>query len=115
MHTSLLHAALNVWCLWVLVFYYGIGSLRIALAYIIAVCEPSLLLPSEPTIGLSGVCFALLGMNTFHVKRKLYWSKWMFFYLVVGFFLPCVSGGVHLWCFSIGLCCEWLVNVCGKR
>lgn len=102
-HANLLHAILNAWCLLSIVFIYDTSIWRLTLAYIIAVTIPSLFLSVIPTVGLSGVVFALFGSISFEVGRKLYYQLWMLAYLAIGFLFPNTNAWVHLYCYIVGL------------
>ena len=101
-HANVLHATLNAWCLLSVIFIYDISLWRFFLSYIIAVTIPSFCLSGIPTVGLSGVVFALFGSISFEVQRKAYYQLWMLAYLVAGFFFPNTNALVHLYCYMAG-------------
>lgn len=101
-HAGPIHALINVWCLLSIVFIYSVTICRIMLAYMIAVTIPSFCLSDIPTVGLSGVVFALFGTISFEVQRKAYYQLWMLAYLVAGFFFPNTNALVHLYCYLAG-------------
>lgn len=107
-HVGFLHAALDAWCLLSIVFIYDISVWRLLLAYAIAVSFPvdtlaRLLPPHAPTVGLSGIVYALFASISFEVARKRYYQCWMLFYLLAGFLLPAVNAYLHLYCYLCGL------------
>lgn len=102
-HASVIHAAINAWCFVSILFLYNVTWLHMAVAYAIAVAAPNIALSSEPTVGLSAVCFALLGMIAFQVQRKLYYNACMALYISVGFLFPLVNGWLHLYSYVAGL------------
>lgn len=102
-HSSLLHAALNAWCFVSILFLYDVTWGQMAAAYIIAVTVPDFVLSSVPTVGLSAVCFALLGMIAFQVERRLYYHGSMALYIALGFLFPLVNGWIHLYSYVAGL------------
>lgn len=102
-HASFLHAAINAWCFVSILFLYKVTWLRIIVAYAIAVSVPDFVLSSTPTVGLSAVCFVLLGSITFQVKRKLYYNVCMALYIAIGFLFPLVNGWLHLYSYVAGL------------
>lgn len=102
-HTSLIHAAVNAWCLISILFLYDVAWWHIIVAYLIATFAPDVVLSSTPTVGLSAVCFALLGMIAYQVKRKLYYNCCMAIYIALGFLFPFVNGWLHLYCYVAGL------------
>lgn len=102
-HASQVHAVVNAWCLLCIVFLYDISIWRLLIAYIVAVVVPGCLLSDVPTVGLSCVCFFLLGSLIFEVKRKLYFLSSMALYIAVGFFFPSVNALIHLYGYLAGL------------
>ena len=107
-HTNMFHALLNSWCLLSIIFIYDIGIGRLLSAYMIAVTVPvdtlGYFTPMDsPTVGLSGLVFALFGSISFEVLRKRYYQLWMLFYLVAGFLFPGINAVLHLWCYVLGL------------
>lgn len=109
-HVSFLHVLLNAWCLLSVVFLYDISWLTLLGAFLMAASFPvdslSVILPcafSLPTIGLSGVCYALMGRIAFMTERKIYYQLWLWFYIALGFAFPNVNGWLHLYCYLVGL------------
>jgi membrane associated rhomboid family serine protease len=102
-HVNILHALCNAWALITLVFYYDLHWKKIALAFAIAVSIPACFLSATPVVGMSGVCFALMGMTFFVVRRKVMFMSWAAAFLVAGFLLPGVAAMVHVYCYAVGL------------
>ena len=102
-HASLIHAAVNAWCFISILFLYEITWRQMTVAYIIAVAVPEFVLSSVPTVGLSALCFALLGSIALEVKRKLYYNGCMALYIALGFLFPLVNGWLHLYSYVAGL------------
>lgn len=102
-HTSLVHAAVNAWCLLSILFLYEVSWRRIGCAYVIAITVPGFVLSAVPTVGLSALCFALMGSIAFQVRRKLYYNGCMALYIAIGMVLPSVNGWIHLYCYLAGL------------
>lgn len=102
-HASFIHAAVNAWCFVSILFLYDVSWWKMSLAYVIAVAVPDCVLSTTPTVGLSAVCFALLGMVAFEVKRKLYYNGCMALYIALGFLFPLVNGWLHLYSYVAGL------------
>ncbi len=102
-HVSFIHALVNAWCLLSIVFIYDISIWRLLTAYIVAVCVPEFLLSDVPTVGMSCVCYSLLGSLIFEVKRKLYFQFCMALYIAVGFFFPAVNAFIHIYGYLAGL------------
>lgn len=101
-HVNILHAGLNAWTMLCVVFYYDVPLWKIMVAYLIAVSFPADILSSPLTVGLSGVCFALMGEIAFNVRRRLYWQVWVLGFIALGFMLPKVNAVLHLYCYLAG-------------
>lgn len=102
-HASPVHAVVNAWCLLCIVFIYDVSIWRLLTAYIVAVVVPGFLLSDMPTVGLSCVCYFLLGSLIFEVKRKLYFMSSMALYIAVGFLFPSVNAVIHVYGYLAGL------------
>lgn len=117
-HANLMHLALNIWVILNLVFNYGARVKHIIIGYVIAVLFPvdtiymlsrdsSLLLP---TVGLSSIIFAMIGLVEPARSRRVIFYSWVFAYLILGFILPATNGWVHLYCFSIAFALRLIVG-----
>lgn len=102
-HASPIHAVVNAWCLLCIVFLYDVSIWRMLTAYIVAVAVPGFLLSDLPTVGLSCICYFLLGSLIFEVKRKLYFMFCMALYIAVGFLFPSVNAVIHVYGYLAGL------------
>ena len=105
-HANLIHAISNAWCLVTVVFLYDLPWWKIAIAYLIAVSVPTFALSTTPAVGMSGVCFALMGLSLPSIRRKLFFNAWVACFLAVGVIMPGVAWKVHLYCYITG----WLVG-----
>lgn len=106
-HAGFLHAVLNAWCLLSVVFIYDVSYLRMLFAYVVAVTMPvdtlgTFLSLDSPTVGLSGVVYALFGTISFEVARKRYFQFCMLFYIALGFLFPNTNAWLHLYCYLCG-------------
>lgn len=108
-HANLLHAALNIWCLLAVVFIYDISIWRLCCAYAIAISIPTFCLSVIPTVGISGILFALFGSISFEVERKGYYQLLMIAYIIIGFLFPNTNAWIHLYCYLAG-CMVALLN-----
>lgn len=102
-HVTPIHAAINAWCLICIVFRYDISLVRLLVAYMVAVAVPQFVLSAVPTVGMSCVCYVLLGSLSFEVKRKLYYQLCIAPYIVVGFMFPSVNAAIHVYGYISGL------------
>lgn len=108
-HTSFIHAAINSWCLLTIVFLYETPLLTFIAAYIISASFPvgalSFLYNSQcPTIGLSGMCYVLLGSISLSVgNAKQYWFM-IASVIGIGFLFPeAVNSWLHTYCYLSGV------------
>lgn len=116
-HANLIHSSLNAWCLLSLAFIYDITAWELLIAYAVASSYPidtlysisyqlSIInyhIPDLPTVGLSGICFALIGQVQYRVQRKLYYSTCVCAMIALGFFFPNANALLHLYCYVVGL------------
>jgi membrane associated rhomboid family serine protease len=102
-HVNVFHAICNIWCLLALAFYYDIEDWELLLAFIIASTVPSVAMSSQPIVGASGVCFALMGIDYYKVARKRYYLSWIIPIVAVGFIIPGMAAMLHFYCFIIGI------------
>lgn len=110
-HANLIHASLNAWCLLSLAFIYDITAWELLIAYAIASSYPIDTICSLcgntvsvlPTVGLSAICFALIGQVQYRVRRKLYYSTCVCAMIAIGFFFPNANALIHLYCYVVGL------------
>lgn len=102
-HANVFHAICNIWCLLALAFYYDIEDWELLLAFIIAASVPSVAMASQPTVGASGICFALIGIVFYKVARKRYYLAWFIPVIAIGFIIPGMAAALHLYCFAVGI------------
>ncbi len=102
LHNGIIHAACNAWCLLSIVFYYGLSLQRLLVAVLVAVSMPTFLLSTTPAIGFSGALYAVLGMMTFDVRRRLYWQTYIWTSILLGLILPHMAVAIHAYCFTVG-------------
>lgn len=121
-HGGVLHAIVNCWCLVSIVFVYDVSWKRLIAAYAVAVTVPNFIIGSTPVVGASGVCFALIGMVYWQVRRKMFYSSWAAAALAIGFCFPQCAAMIHLWCCAMGVFIGFvttpsrmLLNRCGKK
>lgn len=118
-HASLLHCLINSWCLLSVVFYYDLPLSALLTSYLIAATVPAhltsyiSLLPSD-TVGLSGLCFALMAQASFRASRKLFFHTWIAGFLafsslvpylcsVCGYGIATPNTPLHIYCYVVGL------------
>ncbi len=103
-HANIFHAALNCWCMLSVVFLFDVSVAGLLTAYAIAVSVPLGLFPCNtiPTVGLSGVCYALMGRVVFLVGARWKYNFYVLSYIAIGFLFPSLNGWLHLYCYIAG-------------
>lgn len=108
-HASFFHALTNVWCLLSLVFINNMTLRDILIAYLIALSFPvDTLCPlfpilHQPTVGLSGLCFALFGIYSSRVYYKWRFHLYIIFFLALTSLAPQLNTPLHLWSYLVGI------------
>lgn len=102
-HANLLHWFLNTWCFLSCVFLADVSFRKLFLAYLIACSVPAL--SSTPTIGFSGVCFALLGIVMWQSANRRYYNMIIGVTVLITFILcpKAVNNMLHIYCYILGV------------
>ena len=110
-HASLWHLLANVWMLLLLVVRCRARGRHLVLAYVVAVSVPSAdwgwwsVVGEEPTVGASGMVFALLGMVSLHARRP--WRYHLIIALQMALPMLCpwmhVNARLHLYCYLLAI------------
>ncbi len=102
-HAGIVHALFNVWCLLALTAVYNPRNFALVASVAIATTCPAPLLPAAPVIGLSGACFALMGLSAAKSRGFLRFNLYALAFIAVGFLFPFVAAWLHLYCYAVGL------------
>ena len=111
-HANLLHLALNLWCFLSCVFLADVSAGKLTAAYFIASSVPAW--QAVPTVGLSGVCFALLGLVMWQSHNKMYCNVCV----IASIALPelllhgHVNSALHAYCYSVAVIMGGLQKLC---
>lgn len=102
-HANALHLILNVWCFLSCVFLADISAGKLLAAYIIACTAP--VFSPVPTIGFSGVCFALLGFIQWQSRNKLSYNVSVISCIVLPLLLlpHSVNSLLHAYCYAVAV------------
>lgn len=104
-HQNMFHALVNIYVMRQC--YRSIPTLKgILLFYIFAVSYP--FASATPIIGMSGIVYAYMGYIAPYVKNKVKYNVTIIAYISLGFFIPCMAIGVHIYCYAIGLLWSYL-------
>jgi membrane associated rhomboid family serine protease len=102
-HANALHLILNIWCFLSCVFLADVSCDKLLAAYLIACTAPAL--SAVPTIGFSGVCFALLGFIMWQSRNKLSYNVWVISCIVLPLLLlpHSVNSLLHAYCYIVAV------------
>ena len=113
-HGGWLHALVNVYVLWQLVFFFPVSLRLLLAAYVLACCCPVMvavwtLFPSQPccVVGLSGVDYVLMGWVMPDVPRRLRFNAVVAIWMLTGMAVGSVAVGMHLFCYLCGVIVGW--------
>ena len=107
-HANIWHLIANAYCLILLAFNMHQDIRSLIVAYLISCTVP--VFDSIPIVGASGICFALMGWNTWLVANKKKYLYWLGAFLVIGFVIPRFAGFTHFYCALMGLIVSWLLR-----
>lgn len=97
-HANIFHLLGNILCLWMLR-----CPLHIFACYVIAVlCSFVPTLTSEPTMGFSGVLFAMAGISWGRVHRFRTMCRKCLPYILICLLIPHVNALIHVYCLMAG-------------
>lgn len=100
-HASWLHLIINAWCLLGIVFLYDVSPSAIAVAYLSSVVAPNM--TYSPTIGISGICFFLMGYIMWQTLRKLYFNSYIAVFILIGFIFSGGNNMIHIYSYVLGV------------
>lgn len=97
-HANIWHLACNIMCLWMIK-----CPLNIIVTFVLAVlCSFIPCLVSEPTMGLSGVLFAVVGISWGRLRAFKRMCRYNIPIIIITFFIPNVNALIHLYCLMAG-------------
>lgn len=121
LHVGLLHALLNVYVFWQLVFFFPFRLRHLLLAYLVAVTCPASIALWSPSlwhtaaasqvVGLSGVVYVLLGWVVPMVPRRVRFCLSVVAWMAFGALVGTVAVGFHGYCFLVGAGAKIINNI----
>lgn len=105
-HGNVWHLVANVYCIVLLAFNMHQDLKSLIICYLISCTVP--VFSDIPVVGASGICFGLMGWNTWRVARKWNYLAWLGAFIVIGFVIPRFAGFTHFYCALMGLIAGWL-------
>lgn len=106
LHVSIWHLAINLWSVWCITSTYRLRIWHFATAYFISASY--VFYGHIPTIGISGICFALMGIIWYQVLHIRLYHTWIISFILIGFLFPSTNACLHLYCYAIGFIIGWL-------
>lgn len=101
-HGSLIHLACNAYALWFCLNERTYPKhILMPMLYIITVASSFVYISEQPTVGISGAIFAMLGINLAQVPTRIN-ILYMVIILISGFIIPQIAGVIHLTSFLMG-------------
>lgn len=117
MHASFIHYGMNLWVLWQLA---RLNPWR----HLLAACAAAMLVPdfcltATPTVGLSGMLFAAMGMMWYRFRdirrSQLYFGALLALGLAAWALGAPVNPFIHIWCYAAGTVIGILIRPSWKR
>ena len=112
-HVNILHAIVNVWCLLGIVFFYKIRVRDFIIAFAVAASFPTQLCIA-PSVGLSGMLYALMGLIMPQVYSRTYFIACLVLWNVVAWIVGGFGVEVHAYCFVVALL-DWSLYKCNFK
>lgn len=106
-HVNVFHAITNVWCLLGIVFFYKVRVRDFIIAFAVAASIPTQLCIA-PSVGLSGMLYALMGLIMPQVSRKIYFISWFAVWNILALIIGGSAVEVHTYCFAVALL-DWFL------
>ena len=107
-HTSIFHLGANIYVMWFCTTRFALKQWQLLMCLIISMLTPPIY--TMPTIGASGIVYAMLGMINAIVLKKLRFASWIALYITISAFLNC-NWVIHLLCFILGFITNYIVDL----
>lgn len=98
-HANIFHLAVNLYVMWLCVTRFKLSQRQMLMCFIISALAPATL--SMPTIGASGIVYAMLGIINTMVAKKLRFAMWIAVYIAISALFNC-NWSIHLYCYALG-------------
>lgn len=98
-HANIFHLAVNLYVMWLCVTRFKLSQRQMLMCFIISAMAPATL--PMPTIGASGIVYAMLGIINTMVAKKLRFAMWIAVYIAILALFNC-NWSIHLCCYALG-------------
>lgn len=107
-HASVFHFGANIYVMWVCADRFNLKQWQLLVCLVISMLTPPI--HTMPTIGASGIVYAMLGMINTMVLKKLRFASWIALYITISAFFNC-NWILHLFCFILGFTANYIVDL----
>ena len=98
-HANIFHLAVKLYVMWLCVTRFKLSQRQMLMCFIISAMVPATL--PMPTIGASGIVYAMLGIINTMVAKKLRFAMWIAVYIAISALFNC-NWSIHLCCYALG-------------
>ena len=98
-HANIFHLAANLYVMWLCITRFKLSQWQMLMCFIISAMAPATL--PMPTIGASGIVYAMLGIINTMVVEKLRFAMWIAVYIAISALFNC-NWSIHLCCYALG-------------
>lgn len=98
-HANIFHLAANLYVMWLCATRLKLSQRQMLLCLAISAMTPATSL--MPTIGASGIVYAMLGIINTMVVEKLRFAMWIAVYIAISALFNC-NWSIHLYCYALG-------------
>ena len=107
-HASIFHLGANIYVMWFCTTRFALKQWQLLMCLIISMLTPPIY--TMPTIGASGIVYAMLGMINAIVLEKLRFASWIALYITISAFFNC-NWVIHLLCFILGFTTNYTADL----
>lgn len=98
-HANIFHLVINLYVMWLCITRFKLSQRQMLMCFIISALPPATL--PIPTIGASGIVYAMLGIINTMVVKKLRFAMWIAAYIATSALFNC-NWSIHLCCYALG-------------
>lgn len=104
-HANIFHLAVNIYVMYFCITRFSLSQSQILSCFAISALPPAL--SDIPTIGASGIVYAMLGVINTMVVEKLKFASWIALYITISYFFN-NNWCIHLCCYLLGFLSNYI-------
>ena len=108
-HANIFHLAVNIYVMYFCITRFNLSQSQILSCFIISAILPAL--SHIPTIGASGIVYAMLGIINTMVVEKAKFAAWIALYITISYFFN-NNWCIHLCCYLLGFLSNYIAILC---